>query len=105
MLPLTQVANTEDQSYPHRRFSKVGGVSEPELGRLEVSFCFITNFELKVDMEMLSGHAKAIEDGKALRHIQDEIQPSIPLAKEPRSIVVGQTKPSMTVAQEAPATS
>lgn len=31
----------EDQSYPHRRFAKVGGVSESELGRLEVSFCFV----------------------------------------------------------------
>lgn len=32
----------EDQSYPHRRFAKVGGVSESELGRLEVSFCFVS---------------------------------------------------------------
>lgn len=56
----------EDQSYPHRRFAKVGGVSEPELGRLEVSFCFIMNFELKVDERMLLAHAKAMGDGTML---------------------------------------
>ena len=53
----------EDQSYPHQRFAKVGGVSGSELGRLEVSFCFITNFELKVDKGMLLEHAKAIRNG------------------------------------------
>lgn len=47
----------EDLSYPHRRFSKVGGVSENELARLEISFCFLTNFELRTTKEMLSRHA------------------------------------------------
>jgi hypothetical protein len=47
----------EDQSYPHRRFSKVGGVSEGELARLEISFCFLTNFELRTTKEILSKHA------------------------------------------------
>ena len=54
----------EDHSYPHRRFAKVGGVSEPELARLEISFCFVTNFELKVDEAMLVKHAKAISNEK-----------------------------------------
>ncbi|KAA6411519.1 MAG: hypothetical protein FRX48_04799 [Lasallia pustulata] len=54
----------EDISYPHRRFAKVGGVSESELGRLEVSFCFLTNFELKVDEEMLWRQATAMRDGE-----------------------------------------
>lgn len=65
----------EDQSYPHRRFAKVGGVSETELGRLEVSFCFITNFELKVDKEMLLEHAKAMEDGTILYNSSIGFQP------------------------------
>jgi len=43
----------EDLSWPHGRFSKVGGVSEVELGRLEITFCFLMNFELKVDAKML----------------------------------------------------
>jgi hypothetical protein len=44
----------EDLSWPHARFSKVGGVSEVELGRLEITFCFLMDFELKVDAEMLT---------------------------------------------------
>jgi hypothetical protein len=43
----------EDLSWPHARFSKVGGVSELELGRLEIAFCFLMDFELRVDAEML----------------------------------------------------
>jgi hypothetical protein len=43
----------EDLSWSHARFSKVGGVSEIELGRLEIAFCFLMNFELRVDAEML----------------------------------------------------
>ena len=53
----------EDLSYPHRRFAKVGGVSEVELGRLEVCFCFLMNFELKVDVEMLVREATSLRDG------------------------------------------
>ena len=43
----------EDMSWPHGRFSKVGGVSESELGRLEITFCFLMDFTLKVDEQML----------------------------------------------------
>ena len=41
----------EDMSYPHSRLSKVGGVSTRELVLLEISFCFLTNFELIVKPE------------------------------------------------------
>ncbi|KFY17759.1 hypothetical protein V492_00427 [Pseudogymnoascus sp. VKM F-4246] len=51
----------EDLSYPHRRFSKVGGVSESELARLEISFCFLTNFELRTTKEMLLDHALTLK--------------------------------------------
>jgi len=57
----------EDLSYPHRRFAKVGGVSENELARLEISFCFLTNFELRTTKEMLLDHAlllKQISSGQ-----------------------------------------
>ncbi|KAL7267048.1 hypothetical protein RUND412_010380 [Rhizina undulata] len=43
----------EDLSYPHKRFAKVGGLSESELSKLEVSFCFLMNFDLKVDRRSL----------------------------------------------------
>ncbi|EAU32261.1 predicted protein [Aspergillus terreus NIH2624] len=44
----------EDLSYPHSRVAKVGGVTERELSRLEISFCFLVDFELRVDARMLS---------------------------------------------------
>ncbi|KAJ8120643.1 hypothetical protein ONZ43_g2698 [Nemania bipapillata] len=46
----------EDLSYPHSKIAKVGGVSEVELARLEISFCFLVGFELVVDEETLSKH-------------------------------------------------
>lgn len=51
----------EDHSYPHRRFSKVGGVSENELARLEISFCFLTNFELRTTKEILLKQALSLK--------------------------------------------
>lgn len=50
----------EDLSWPHARFSKVGGVSEVELGRLEIAFCFLMNFELRVDAEMLQAEVDSL---------------------------------------------
>lgn len=47
----------EDKSYRHIRFAKVGGLNDLELSRLEVSFCFLMDFELKVDRAMLQSHA------------------------------------------------
>lgn len=52
----------EDHSYPHRRFAKVGGVSETELARLEISFCFLTNFELRTTREMLLKQALMLKE-------------------------------------------
>lgn len=52
----------EDMSYPHTRFSRVGGVSSRELVLLEISFCFLTNFELIVKPEMLQKHASVLRD-------------------------------------------
>ncbi|CRG90438.1 hypothetical protein PISL3812_07482 [Talaromyces islandicus] len=43
----------EDLSYPHSRFARVGGVTERELTRLEITFCFLTNFGLRVDSHAL----------------------------------------------------
>lgn len=55
----------EDLSYPHSRFARVGGVSERELSRLEISFCFLTDFELKVDAHMLMNEVRSIRKGRA----------------------------------------
>ncbi|KAI0201331.1 cyclin-domain-containing protein [Astrocystis sublimbata] len=46
----------EDLSYPHAKIARVGGVSEIELARLEISFCFLVGFELVVTEESLRRH-------------------------------------------------
>ncbi len=68
----------EDLSYPHRRFANVGGVTEIELGRLEISFCFVTNFELRVDEEMLLKHAMIIRQGNSIFELPAGFEPRLP---------------------------
>lgn len=53
----------EDLSYPHSCFAKVGGVSERELSRLEISFCFLIDFQLRVDAHMLLREARSLQNG------------------------------------------
>ena len=84
----------EDLSYPHRRFAKVGGVTESELGRLEISFCFVTNFELRVTREMLSKHARSVRDGQSLYELPDSFQPKPPPLLIQRDLPLRQPKPA-----------
>ena len=91
----------EDFSYPHRRFAKVGGVSEAELGRLEVSFCFVTNFELRVNREGLLDHAKAITSQEISSKMQVGFWPQLPHLEDRRSLVVGQSRPSTAMTPAA----
>lgn len=55
----------EDLAYAHGKFAKVGGVSETELARLEISFCFLTGFELVVGEETLKSHWEELRSGRA----------------------------------------
>lgn len=57
----------EDLSYPHARFARVGGVNESELARLEISFCFLTNFEFKTSKETLLQHAISLKEISSLQ--------------------------------------
>jgi hypothetical protein len=50
----------EDMCWPHSRFAKVGGVTESELGRLEVTFLFLMSFELKVDEAILKMETESL---------------------------------------------
>jgi hypothetical protein len=64
----------EDLSYPHNRFAKVGGVTECELRRLEIGFCFLTDFDLLVDTDMLLQEAKSLREGtKLIRPTSNDI--------------------------------
>lgn len=83
----------EDLSYPHSRFSKVGGVTEPELGRLEVSFCFVTDFTLRVTSEMLLDHVKTARDGAIMYKLPDGFPNKLPLLEDKHNVVLGRAKP------------
>ncbi|KAH7329536.1 cyclin-domain-containing protein [Stachybotrys elegans] len=73
----------EDLSYPHAKIAKVGGVSEMELARLEISFCFLAGFELVVGEEQLNTHLNSLKDGRA-RHVLS--RPEVPALKlDPRT--------------------
>ncbi|KAI0455457.1 cyclin-domain-containing protein [Xylaria acuta] len=56
----------EDLSYPHAKIARVGGVSEIELARLEISFCFLVGFELVVDEETLRKHWDMLKQNTSL---------------------------------------
>ncbi|KAK4234221.1 cyclin-domain-containing protein [Achaetomium macrosporum] len=62
----------EDLSYPHVRFARVGGVGERELARLEISFCFLTGFELAVNAPVLSQHWELLRRGTECWNVLDE---------------------------------
>ncbi|KAI9702520.1 MAG: hypothetical protein M1836_001000 [Candelina mexicana] len=70
----------EDLSYPHSRFAKVGGVTELELGRLEISFCFLANFELNVSKEILMEQAASLKIA-SLHGNPISLQPQLPLGR------------------------
>ena len=57
----TAMKALEDLNYPHSRFAGVGGVSEKELAKLEISLCYLLNFELKVDERILYEKARALQ--------------------------------------------
>ena len=99
----TAMKALEDLSYPHSRFAKVGGVTEPELARLEISFCFVTEFNLRVTSEMLLEHAKAARDGASLYKAPSGFQPKLPALKNKRLLVAEHEKSSRTAQAEAPA--
>ncbi|KAF4119377.1 Cyclin [Geosmithia morbida] len=64
----------EDLAYPHAKVARVGGVSESELARLEVSFCFLAGFDLVVGEELLNTRWMALRR-------DDEADADVPLLK------------------------
>ncbi|KAI9699193.1 MAG: hypothetical protein M1820_007272 [Bogoriella megaspora] len=51
----------EDLRYPQQRFAGVGGVSEKELMFLEVSLCYMTDFDLFMNAERLREKMDALQ--------------------------------------------
>ncbi|KAK2033534.1 cyclin [Colletotrichum zoysiae] len=63
----------EDLSYPHSKMAKVGGVSDLELARLEISFCFLTNFELVVREDTLKKHWEVLKQEQPLKLMHPDL--------------------------------
>ncbi|KAK8159854.1 cyclin-domain-containing protein [Phyllosticta citrichinensis] len=51
----------EDLRYPQQRFAGVGGVRETELHKLEISVCYLLDFELQVTQESLYMKTMALQ--------------------------------------------
>ena len=81
----------EDLSYPHSRFSKVGGVSEGELARLEISFCFLTNFEFKTSKESLLQHAISLREISSLQGSMNFVPRMALMPKKRSNVAVQET--------------
>ncbi|EDN10969.1 palmitoyltransferase akr1 [Histoplasma mississippiense (nom. inval.)] len=60
----------EDLCYQHRRFAKVGGVTERELAKLEISFSFLMDFELRVDAETMFHEIEAYREESRFRGLE-----------------------------------
>ncbi|KAI0841498.1 cyclin-domain-containing protein [Hypoxylon sp. FL0890] len=79
----------EDLSYPHAKIARVGGVSEAELARLEISFCFLTGFELVIGEDTLRSHWEMLKQTYALGGpksalLKDEVLPALKLDVPPK---------------------
>lgn len=74
----------EDLSYPHSKMAKVGGVSEAELARLEISFCFLAGFELVVGEKLLQEHCEVLKEGR-VEHMLNAVEvPTLTLSRRSR---------------------
>lgn len=76
----------EDLSYPHAKIARVGGVSNVELARLEISFCFLVGFELVVDEESLRRHWETLRDGRSQHMLRGTDVPTLKLERRPREV-------------------
>ncbi|KAL9032545.1 MAG: hypothetical protein Q9180_006440 [Flavoplaca navasiana] len=74
----------DDTNFRHKRFAHVGGVTEPELGRLEIAFCFLTNFDLRVTAEMLQEHVRVAQDTEHMHERLSSINLKMPPLLEKR---------------------
>ncbi|KAL9001560.1 MAG: hypothetical protein Q9169_000135 [Polycauliona sp. 2 TL-2023] len=94
----------DDTNFRHKRFAHVGGVTEPELGRLEIAFCFLTNFDLRVTPEMLSEYVKAAQDTGLMYEKLSRFQPKLPLLLDKRKATAARVSKDFTdTAVKAPA--
>jgi len=73
----------EDLRYPQKRFAGVGGVNENELKGLEIALCYLMNFDLQVDCQMMYDKMIALEQAAnqavfVRRDLPSSFQPRLP---------------------------
>jgi hypothetical protein len=75
----------EDLRYPQMRFAGVGGVSEAELKALEISICYLTDFDLQVTAESLYQRTMLLQKAAAAATVCSkfpasfQLQPRLPV--------------------------
>ncbi|KAF2763135.1 cyclin-domain-containing protein [Pseudovirgaria hyperparasitica] len=76
----------EDLKYPHSRYAGVGGVSERELQHLEISLCYLTDFDLQLSQEtmvrkttMLQQTAAQLSAARSKLPLSFQLDPNLPL--------------------------
>lgn len=72
----------EDLRYPQDRFAGVGGVRQHELQMLEISICYLTNFELQVDTDKLYQKTLALQQAAQKASV---LHRKLPSGFQPRS--------------------
>ncbi|KAL8810715.1 MAG: hypothetical protein Q9223_002162 [Gallowayella weberi] len=75
----------DDTNFRHKRFAHVGGITERELGRLEIAFCFLTDFDLRVTAEMLQEHVKMASDTGRWHEKLSNFRPMVPSLLDKRN--------------------
>jgi cyclin-like protein len=68
----------EDLRYSQERFSVVGGVRQDELRSLEVSLCYLTNFELQVNHDAMQKRMSGLLQAGGLGQRKENMQLRIP---------------------------
>ncbi|KAK3705612.1 hypothetical protein LTR37_013220 [Vermiconidia calcicola] len=77
----------EDNKWPQDRMAKVGGVSKTQLMNLEVTLCFLLDFDLWVDDKMLARRMYLLQQAArqglgAQGKLADEFKLKLPLRKK-----------------------
>jgi hypothetical protein len=73
----------EDLRYSQERFSVVGGVKQEELSVLEISLCYLLNFELQVTHDSLLRRMTGLIQAAGIAHANDNMELRLPSRSGP----------------------
>jgi Cyclin len=73
----------EDLRYSQERFSVVGGVRQDELRALEVSLCYLTDFELQVNQRILHRRMTGLIEAGGVNRAKENMELKLPIRRNP----------------------